>query len=108
MTNIDSRKERRLPGINDVICGTAVVMNRTCGKKSCRCLRGYKHRSLYISQYRKGAGRMVYISKENERKVLRLVKNYRILKSVMHKASETNIVVFTTGRKKTEHDPKRA
>ena len=93
-------QERRLPHIGDVICGSAVVMERTCGKKNCRCLKGHKHRSLYVSLYRKGAGRMIYIPKENEKNVLRLIENYRTLKSAMRKASEINTARFTAGGKK--------
>lgn len=95
MSDADSGKKRGLPGIGDIICGTAVVMKRACGKEGCRCLRGHKHKSIYISQYHKGAGRMVYIPKGNEKSVLRLVKNYRILKSAMRKASEVNMARFT-------------
>lgn len=102
MGDADFGKKRGLPGIDDVIYGTAVVMERVCGKDGCRCLQGHKHRSIYISQYHRGAGRMVYIPKRNEKSVLRLVKNYRILKSAMRKASEVNMARFTAGRKKAK------
>ena len=45
---------------------------------------------------------MVYIPKGNEKSVLRLVKNYRILKSAMRKASEVNMARFTASRKKAK------
>ena len=94
-------KKRRLPAADDVIRGSAVIMERVCGSESCRCMRGHKHRSLYISQYHKGSPRMVYIPKANERKVLRLVNNYRVLKRAIYKASELNIGRFTAGAKKS-------
>lgn len=100
MSNANHIERARLPCINDVIRGSIVAMERACGKKNCRCLKGRKHKSLYISQYHKGAGRMVYIPKANEEKVLRLVKNYQLLKSVIHKASELNIGRFTAGSKR--------
>ena len=90
-------KKRRLPAIDDVIRGSAVIMERVCGSESCRCLKGHKHRSLYISQYHKGSPRMVYIPKTNEKKVLKMVNNYRILKSAIYKASESNLGQFTAG-----------
>ncbi len=94
-------KKRKLPAIDDVIRGSAVVMERVCGSESCRCLKGHKHRSLYISQYHKGSPRMVYIPKTNESKVLKLVDNYRILKKAIYKASESNIGRLTAGAKKS-------
>ena len=94
-------KKRKLPAIDGVIRGSAVVMERVCGSSSCRCLKGHKHRSLYISQYHKGAPRMVYIPKANEKKVLKLVDNYRILKKAIYKASESNIGRLAAGTKKS-------
>lgn len=96
---VGTMQRRKLPRIDDVICGSVVVMQRACGKIGCRCLKGYKHRSVYVSQYHKGAPRMVYIPKKNEKTVLRLVNNYRALKLAMHKASELNIESFTVSKK---------
>ena len=42
---------------------------------------------------------MVYIPKENKKKVLRMVGNYRILKDAIYKASELNLKQFTAGAK---------
>ena len=100
MNKTNTDKKRRLPAIDDVIRGSAVIMERVCGSESCRCMRGHKHRSLYISQYHKGSPRMVYIPKANEKKVLKLVGNYRILKSAIYKASELNLGRFTAGAKR--------
>lgn len=103
MNKTHSRKKRRLPAVDDVIRGSAVVMERVCGKPTCRCSKGRGHRSLYISQYHKGSPRMVYIPERNKEKVLRLIKNYRILKSAIHKASELNLARFTVlGKRKHE------
>ena len=107
MNKLRPIENRRLPRLNDVIRGSAVVMKRVCGKKNCRCLKGHKHWSLYISQYHKGGPRMSYIPRKNEKGVLRLVKNYQILKSAMSKASELNMSRFTVG-KKIRADQKRA
>lgn len=101
MNKAHRRKRIRLPAIDDVIRGSAVIMERVCGSESCRCMRGHKHRSLYVSQYHKGSPRMVYIPKANEKKVLKLVDNYRTLKSAIYKASELNLNSFTAGIKKS-------
>jgi hypothetical protein len=100
MNKTRSGKRRRLPAIDDIIRGSAVVMERVCGKPTCRCLKGHKHRSLYISQYHEGGQRMVYIPRANETKVLGLIRNYRIIKSAIHKASELNLARLAAGRKK--------
>ena len=99
MRGVNIQKKRRLPAIDDVIRGSVVVMERVCGSESCRCLKGHKHRSLYVSQYRKGSSQMIYIPKASEKKVLRMVGNYRILKSAIYKASELNLGRFTAPAK---------
>ncbi|MCD6326254.1 hypothetical protein J7M28_01675 [bacterium] len=30
---------------------SAVVMSRVCGKPNCRCTKGHKHESLYVTRY---------------------------------------------------------
>lgn len=99
MNKTRGRKRSRLPAIDDVIRGSAVIMERVCGSSSCRCLKGHKHRSLYVSQYHKGSPRMVYIPKENEKKVIKMVNNYRQLKAAIHKASELNLGRLMAGAK---------
>jgi len=54
---------------HDVICGSVVSMSRTCGKAGCRCARGEKHVSLYLSTKLEGKRRMVYVPPELEDEV---------------------------------------
>jgi hypothetical protein len=62
---------------HDVICGSVVSMARTCGKAGCRCERGEKHVSLYLSAKVEGKRRMVYIPPELEEEVRGRVGAYR-------------------------------
>ena len=62
---------------HDVICGSVVSMARTCGKARCRCERGEKHVSLYLSTKVEGKRRMIYIPDELEQEVRRRVAAYR-------------------------------
>ena len=62
---------------HDVICGSVVSMARTCGKAGCRCARGEKHVSLYLSTKVEGKRRMVYVPPELEDEVRARVAAYR-------------------------------
>lgn len=62
---------------HDVICGSVVSMARTCGKAGCRCARGEKHVSLYLSTKLEGKRRMVYVPPELEDEVRARVAAYR-------------------------------
>jgi hypothetical protein len=71
-----SRLAQLLHG-QDMICGSVVSMARTCGKAGCRCARGEKHVSLYLSVKMEGRRRMVYIPPELEQEVRRCVAAWR-------------------------------
>jgi len=99
---VDPQKKRRktslrIPRIQEVIRGSIVTMKRLCGKAGCRCQKGSKHSSLYISQRHAGKTRMIYIPKNSEAGVRRLIDNYRKLKAIMDKMSDMNIRMLTKG-----------
>jgi len=74
-----------------LIRGSFVTMIRVCGGKNCRCLKGYKHRSLYLSQSSKGRLRMIYIPKEAEEAAKEGVFNYRKVKKLLNRLSQIHI-----------------
>ena len=61
----------------ELVHGSVVSMARTCGKATCRCNRGEKHESLYLSVKINGKRRMVYVPPELEEEVRRCVETYR-------------------------------
>ncbi len=71
-----SRLAQLLRG-QDMICGSVVSMARTCGKAGCRCARGEKHVSLYLSVKMEGRRRMVYVPPELEEEARRCVAAWR-------------------------------
>lgn len=61
----------------EVIRGSVVPMARVCGKPGCRCTRGDKHLSLYLSAKVEGKRRMVYIPPDMEQEVRRRVEAWQ-------------------------------
>ena len=90
---------KEAPQICEVIRGSIVMMDRHCGNTSCRCQRGFKHRSLYVSQRYQGRTRMIYIPKRSEAAVRLYISNYRKFKAVMDKISDVNIKMLTSGKR---------
>jgi len=66
-------------------------MARRCGKVNCRCEKGHKHKSLYLSQSHQGKTRMIYVPKRAEKKVAAAVERYQTIKSKLNELSEINI-----------------
>ena len=102
LTETAEKQQRQLDIVLEargpLIRGSFGTRARQCGKPSCRCLKGYKHRALYVSQSQKGKPRLVYIPQRSEKEVHRLIKNYRRMKVVMEKISQINLERVTAAR----------
>jgi len=59
------------------IKGAIVISERTCGKLGCRCTRGEKHLSCYLSVRHKGKRKMIYVPRELEERIRTWVKTYK-------------------------------
>ena len=93
---------QKIPPIEEILRGSIVVVKRYCGKANCRCLKGHKHLSMYISQSNKGESRLIYIPQRSENEVRRLIRNYRALKSVMEEISRINMQLVTSSAGKVD------
>ena len=74
---------------HEIIRGSAVFLNRLCGKPNCRCVKGHKHRSLYLSRSKKGKTTMTYISKEREEKILEAAVRCQRVQNLLNRLSES-------------------
>lgn len=92
----------RMPPLEQILRGSVVVVKRHCGKPSCRCLKGHKHRALYVSQSQKGKPRLVYIPQRSETEVRQLIRNYRTMKALMEKVSRINLQRVTAARREAK------
>jgi len=93
---------KEMPRAEEILRGSIVMVKRYCGKVNCRCLKGHKHRSLYISQSNKGESRLVYIPQRSEKEVRRLIRNYRRWKSAMEEISRINMQMVTSSAGKVD------
>lgn len=71
----------------EFVRGTLSVRERVCGKHNCKCQRGEKHISLFLTRGKDGKIEQLYIPKEKEELVRRWVKNYRDAQELMEKIS---------------------
>ncbi|MBU4312125.1 MAG: hypothetical protein KJ706_05360 [Candidatus Omnitrophica bacterium] len=89
-----NRRERalgKMPKLEESIKGSFVIMNRFCGKPNCRCQKGQKHRSIYLSQSQRGKTRMIYIPHHAVKKTKEYIKNYQKVKDILNTLSDINI-----------------
>lgn len=100
MREKDLLKRRRritgqVPKMEECIRGSLVIMNRSCGKLNCRCQKGPKHKSIYLSQSYNGKTRMIYLPRGSEDKAHQYVKNYRKIRGILNSVSDINIKLLT-------------
>jgi hypothetical protein len=76
---------------HEVIRGSVVYLERLCGKPNCRCVRGTKHRSLYLSRSRKGKTTMTYIPARCEDKLKEAAGRYQRIQGFLNSLSELNL-----------------
>ncbi len=86
---------RKIPNIEECIRGSLVIMNRVCGKPNCHCLKGQKHKAIYISQSHAGKTRMFYIPASKEQRAHQYIKNYRKIRGILNRLSDVNLRLLT-------------
>lgn len=79
------------PGI---IKGSPVSLARECGQPNCRCRKGKKHVSLYVSQSYKARTKMTYIPHRYEKVVKEYVQRYKRLLKEVGRLSEVNLEII--------------
>jgi len=94
--------KKKLSMSGSIVHGTGVTMKRTCGKKRCRCQRGEKHESLYLSQTRNGKQSMIYIPRNAEKDLIQWIKNYKALIKIIDELSEINVQILRLRKKSHE------
>ena len=89
----------------DFLRGSLVVMARTCGKKKCKCLKGQKHKSLYLAIRVATERKMICIPKQLEPTVRCAVLNYKTAVSLMDDISQASLNrIFKKGHRGCKND----
>jgi len=65
-----------------------VIMSRVCGNPNCRCAKGQKHVSLYLSHSEEGSAKKLFVPKDYEERVRKWMENYQRIKQLIEEISE--------------------
>lgn len=97
--NILHKKLRREIALSrEVIRGSLVTMRRVCGKSNCRCRKGRKHVSLYLSRSVKGRTSMIYIPRKNEAEIKEASLRYHVIIGLLNQLSEIHLKKLMVGK----------
>ncbi len=95
---VHKKLRREIALSREVIRGSLVVMKRVCGKPNCRCEKGHKHVSLYLSRSRKGKTTMTYIPRNNETEVKEASLRYHTVIDLLNQLSEIHLKKLMMGK----------
>ncbi len=84
-----------------LLCGTLVTMARTCGTPGCKCTRGQKHISLYLSIRLEGRRKMIYIPSAWEETIRSWVGAYRQADGLIQAISQSSLERFLAEKGRT-------
>lgn len=90
MTKRERESRSRLKsyiGSQGFVRGTVSVRERVCGKANCRCTRGEKHVSLFLTRSKDGTVEQLYIPREKEELARSWVENYRVIQGLLERIS---------------------
>lgn len=71
-----------------ILRGTLSILRNTCGKPNCKCARGEKHESLYVSQSRQGKLHSRYIPKAMREQVSQWIERYHKIQNLLEELSQ--------------------
>ncbi len=89
-----SRLVKLLAGTNPLARASLVPMARTCGKRNCKCAKGEKHVSLYLSTRVGKSRKMIYVPAELEPEARTLVENFRAVEELIEEMSQASLTRF--------------
>lgn len=81
-----------------LLIGSLVTMARTCGNPRCKCARGTKHVSLYLSIRVANQRKMIYIPPEWEKTIRSWVEAYQEMKQLTDEISQASLDRFLKGK----------
>ena len=91
LTPTERRRRSRLAQLvqsHGLLRGSLVTMSRVCGKPGCRCTKGQKHVSLYLSHYDQGKQRLIYVPKAWEGRVRTWVSTYQRVRALLDEIAQ--------------------
>jgi len=103
-------KLKELQKINLFINGSLVQMARVCGNKNCKCAKGKKHKSYYLTRSIAGKTKTVYVTREAEKDIKLWIKEQKRIKKIMNEISELQYVIIkkTADEKKAQRENKQS
>lgn len=89
---LDSRL-KKVAVSKPILIASLAEVERVCGKPSCRCLRGHKHRVCQLTYRDKGKNRSVYVPVDFKEEVRSWIEEHHKLQTLLREISELSLML---------------
>ena len=72
----------------EFVRASLVTMSRVCGNPNCKCAKGQKHVSLYLSRSERGKTEKLFVPRRYETQVKKWIENYRRMRELADEISD--------------------
>ena len=84
----------RIRSLGPVLRGSVSEVRLTCGKRSCRCQKGQRHRAFYVSYRFQGKTKVVHLPAMHVPEAQRLRQNWGRLKGLLEELADLQITLW--------------
>jgi hypothetical protein len=82
---------KKLKSIGPILKASVTRRSYVCGKKNCRCTKGYLHTDLIITRKIDGKTQTTKVPKQQESEIINRVNNWKEMKTILRKITNTQI-----------------
>lgn len=84
---------KRVAAAKPLLAASLTEVFRVCGKPSCRCYRGHKHRAFQLTYKERGQSRVVYVPVDFTEEVRSWIEEYRRIKRLLQEISQLSLAL---------------
>jgi hypothetical protein len=89
---LDSRL-KKVTLAKPILIASFAEVERVCGKPSCRCQRGFKHRVCQLTYREKGKNRALYVPVDFREEVRSWIEEHHKLQTLLKEISELSLML---------------
>jgi hypothetical protein len=89
-------RQKQLQAHGPVLAASLVTLRRACGNPRCRCARGHKHPSHYLTWKVKAKTHTAYVPVDLVAEVKLWTQEYRRLKQLIHELTQLSLALIQT------------
>lgn len=87
---------KQVAAAKPILIATLTEVGKVCGKPTCRCRRGFKHRACQLTYQDQGKLRAMYVPVDFREEVRSWIEEYRKLQRLLREISQLSLMLVRT------------